>query len=511
MSRNLGIAVLAAVLVFQTSQISFAQGSFDDLLSRVPGDANALIIVQVDKVRNSGFAKSAGGLKDDTRAALNGHAFSREHVARVVLASELDLASLLPVWEIALAATTKTPSASEIARIVGGRTELFGDIESVWLPVDAYLVLVEPRLVGIVSPADRQRVGRWARKAKAKPPVALSPYLRHAASYPEAVGTEIIMALDLQDAVSPSRLRENLRQSQVLADRRVDVDQLADLMASVQGITLGIRVMDRAVGKLRIDFARDPTAMADFAKPLILEKLADLGAAIDDFQDWTVEVKDNTIYFGGTLSVDGLRRILSIVEPPAPPLEAPETQPTARSPGEQLDPKAQPSLRHFQAVQSLVDDVRRLKGGSSGKTIGSMSDYAFWLEKYARKIDELPILNVDGDLLDYSAQVAGMFRAVAGNYRGAGIYAGTRSANLGVRPVGPYREGTYYRGYGYGGYRGGSYGGYAGHTRSPSARTNAKRMGTAAAAGNELQQMRSLEDATVKIRRLMTERYQIEF
>ena len=503
MSRKLAIGLFAAVLVLGASQIGLAQGSFDDLLSRVPGDANTLIMVQVDKVRNSGFAKSAGGVKEDTRAALHGHAFSREHVARVVLASELDLASLRPVWEIGLAATTKAPSASEIARIVGGRTERFGEIESVWLPVNAYLVLVEPRLVGIVSPADRQRVARWARKAKAKPPVALSPYLRHAASYPEAVGTEIIMALDLQDAVSPSRLRENLRQSQVLADRKVDADQLADLLASVQGITLGIRVLDRAVGKLRIDFGRDPAAMADFAKPLILEKLADLGAAIDDFQEWTVEVKDNTVYFGGTLSVDGLRRVLSIVEPPSPPLEAPETQPTARSPGEQLDPKALPSLRHFQAVESLVDDVRRLKGGSSGKTIGSMSDYAFWVEKYARKIDELPILNVDGDLLDYSGAVASMFRAVAGNYRGAGIYAGTRSANPGVRPVGPYRGGTYDRGYGYGG--------YAGYTQGPSARTIAKRKGTASAAGNELQQMRSLEDATVKMRRLMTERYQIEF
>ena len=66
-----------------------------------------------------------------------------------------------------------------------------------------------------------------------------------------------------------------------------------------------------------VDFGRDTAILASFAKPLLLELLSQSGALIDDFETWQVGAKGKQVSFEGKLSNDGLRRLLSVVEPPA--------------------------------------------------------------------------------------------------------------------------------------------------------------------------------------------------
>ena len=491
MSRTKMTAGVGLWIVFQMTHLAFTEEvSFTDMLSRIPGNANALVMINADKIRNSPFARR------EVQPSVNRHMVLPSEVDRVVLAAKLDTGSLTPVWEVAVVSTTNEPSLSKIARTRGGKPESLGQTRSVWLPTNSYLVTLGPRLLGIQFPADRQHAAKWAEGARNRQGMTLSKYLQGASKYPEAVGTEIILALDLQYVVGASAVRENLNNSKVLAGKQVDLDRLSELLASIQGVTLGIRVVDRVVGKLRIDFGQDAGIMADFAKPLILEKLADLGATIDDFETWTGDVKGNTVYLGGTLSVDGLRRVLSVVDPPPTPVEESEPRQQVRSPSD-LDRKANPSQHHFNSVQTLLDDVRK-----SSKT-GSFStgQFGLWYDRYAKKIDQLPILDVDGDLLDYGADMANTLRGLSGEYRGVGTQAARYSNNS----PGGLRYGYTYGRYGYGNR-------YA-VTRAtgPSASSVAKRVGRANAAQTRSTEFQLMDEETAKMRRLMTERYGIEF
>jgi hypothetical protein len=424
-----------------------------------------------------------------------------------------------------------------LADHLGGQVDSLDGLPAVRLPVDAYLVMLTSKMAGVMAPADRQYAARWVRGVKSRTKVALSPYLQEMAAYPEEAGTDVLIALDLADVVSQSRVREKLSQMGTLKGKNVDLDQLSQLLAGLRGVSLAIQLKERAVGGFRVDFSQDASALADFAKPLILEVLAARGATIDELEQWKAEVTGNTVYLYGDMTVSGLRRVLSLIEPPLPPLQKrpatpppptiPAPTPPAPSPPKPVAPApvapapapaapdkghgdtytvAEASLKHFNAVKSLLDDVRNPRSG----TIKTTGQYAIWLDRYARKIDELPIMNVDSDLLDFSAQVAAALRSLGGNFRGVGITAGTRSADSTVVGVGPYHSGSHWGGNRWG-YGGGSWGGYSAYRAGLSERSIARKRGTAAAAATKSNLTQEISKATQQMRRLLTERYQIEF
>jgi hypothetical protein len=494
-------AFLAPLLCTKTSR---GQESFEELLRRVPGEANALIMVNAAKARTSEFIRREGRIIEEAEAGMDHHVFAASEVELLVRAANIDMGTLEPVWELSLATLNAEPKLAVIARVTGGRTDSLGGVPAVWLPIDGYLMQFGPRLVGMIYPGDRQNAARWAQDAQSSPQSRLSPYLAQAAKYPEAVGTELIMAMDLRYVVSPERVRENLAKSEVLKGKQADAFALSEVLASVQGVTLGVRVVDQIVGSLRIDFERDATALAPFAKELVLEKLGELGAMIDEMQAWEASVQGRTVFLKGGLTKSGLRRILSLVEPPAPPLSEPKS--ASESPS-QTDPKAQATLNHFQAVQSLVTDLKRPSGM---KTTGQ---YALWVDRYARKLDQLPILGVDKDMVEFTGWAASVLRSIASGYRRVGMEAGKYSNNPSVRAVEPYTGvtgGYYRRGYwgGSGGWRTGTQWNYA---PGPAPSVIANRIGRINAAASKMEVLEQLDNALSEMRRVMTERYQIEF
>ena len=502
MSRSKIVVIVGLWAVLLAGQVCFAQVSFTDMLKTVPHEANALVMIDADKIRSSPFAQA------QAKANVHQHMILPKEVDRVVLASNLDTANMKPISEVAIVSLKDKPSMAKIADTRGGKLENFGSEPAVLLPNNSYLVGLGSKLLGIQYPADRQHAARWARLARNSRGLQFGRYLQGASKYPEAVGTDIILALDLEHVVSMETVRQNLNNSEVLKGKEVSLDQLSLLLASIQGTTLGIRVTDRASGSLRIDFTQDPSIMADFAKPLILEKLGELGAAIDDLNAWTSRVEGKTVFLSGTFSVDGLRKVLSIVEPPPLPVQqgAPRRQVTSPS---ERDPMAYPSYDHYKEVEVLMTDLRK----SSNPALGSSGQCAIWYERYAKKIDQLPILNVDPDLLDLSAGIAVSLRGLSGSYR----KVGTDSAKYSANPS------SYWRG----GYTGnvGSYGGYgygrgfyrtpgsfvAAKQTGPSPRSLAKRKGRANVSETRSGKFQVMDEEMAKMRRHLTQKYGIEF
>jgi hypothetical protein len=503
---------LSWLFVYQASNVT-GEESWQPLLSRAPADANALVMVQLDKVRNSEFAKTAGWTAKDSLAGGVQVLLPRGEIQRCLFAAQLNLLDLSPTWEVGVLDTSSDPSLELFAQGIHGPRETLGTVSAVRMPFDMYLVKLAPSLFGMMGPADRQKTARWGRQTSGNRPLD-SAYLMKMASFPETIGTEIMIGFDLADTIDLTAARKKMSESPTIREGNIDVDVAAQILTSIEGVALGVRVLDQASAKLRVDFGRDPTPLTKVLKPLLLERLAARGAMIEDFNQWVAEIQGNTAFLTGKLSPLGLSRVLSIVEPTLPDSAAPtSTTPAASTPSGNVaqttpqkttptldssptsarpQPRADVTRQHFLKVRTLVTEIRF---PSSDLKINSASGFGVWIDRQARRIDQLPMLDVDPDLLDWSQGVAKSLRVDAAKLRGASIRSSVYSSN-------PYA----YNASGYA-IQGGEYTGMS--YQSP--KQIQSRMETAAANLVHVDVMRMIDDEMASIRRLMTERFQVEF
>ena len=213
------------------------------------------------------------------------------------------------------------------------------------------------------------------------------------------------------------------------------------------------------------------------------------------------EFRRNTLFLSGTLTAKGLRRVLTLVDPPTPQTECFDESESASSP----EAKAQKTYEYFKALETLVNDV---KNPDPKRYVGT-GEIAIWMDRYARKIDNLPILEVDEQLVNFAATIAQALRDMGVQYRGVGIEASKMSNNPRVEWNYSGRGG-YYGGVGWGGYRGGAWEMATPEKQLP-ASTIAKRVGRANVSGNRSDLWRQIDNDMANARRELTKRYQIEF
>lgn len=500
-SRLFRFAALAAILLSVLA--NFAHAQFKDLARRVPDTANAIVIVNVDKVHQSPLAVREGWKDDHAKAFEAGLTVISPRASHFILASQIDFEFVHPLWEVFVADFDELRSMREIAEDHSGRVDTVQEAPVVVLPIDAYVVKLGPRTLGGITPGIRQNVARWVRECRSERSITLSPYLQEAVGYADEAGTEIIMALDLEDALLPDVVRERIKSSSTLAGSQVDVDRLTELICSVKGVMLGIRIGERFSGKIKVDFGLDASMMADYAKPMLLAVLADAGAKIDDFDYWEEDIDGKRISLEGYLSNSAFRRVLSLVDAPTTPLRTAQLGQTTEIATKE-EPKAQASLAYFKSVTSLLEDLRAEK--RDAKTIAQIG---LWLDNYARKIDRLPILYVDSELLDYGAYTSLQMRRAAGAVKAIGIRSAAQEASIYGTHQAYSRYGGYYGDYGYDWGSGGDM--YAEIKNVGAQRRAVRAQERATGASSAVAIMTGVEQATAQIRRRMTERYEIEF
>jgi hypothetical protein len=378
------------------------------------------------------------------------------------------------------------------------------------LPNDTYLVQLGPMTLGAMAPANRQTVVRWIRDIRKSTPPPLSPYLQRAAVYSDEAGSEIIMALDLEGVMSFERVGKYLKAHQKQLDawqgaagQALKMTDVASLLSHVEGVRIGVRVGETQSSVIAVDFQTDASAISSFAKPLLLQVLEDKGALIDDFQSWTAKTKGNEISLAGTLSAGGRRLLMSLIDSPVS--DESLTKATGVSPGELPAVDVKKSQEHFRAVVGMAGDLK-----NDMRNAKNLASTQLFFDKYAKRIERMPILGVDEELLNYSAFVANTLRRATGSVKTMGIQSGVRQAQITGADV--------YAGYyGYGGYRYGAYGPYGrrgqmAEVKAVGAERRVIRAEEKATMATDVQTLRQeLIAATTDIRRKMTTKYQIEF
>jgi hypothetical protein len=421
------ISIFAAVFC---CAVRAAQADDANLLSRIPPGANAVAIIDVDKILNSPM-----GIKEKWKDKLKNAYASKPLMVppsarRLVLAALIDPSTMQPAWEVSVMEMKTAPSMKSIAKAEGGFADTISEKQAVWSPINAYFIRLDTQLLGTVAPANRQFTARWARRGASQGD-NLSPYLQRATASIDD-NTSYLFAMDLEDATSLGKVRRRIDMGdfESVADKTENAAKIASVVASIKGISLRVSIGKEPVGSGIIEFGRPTAVLADFAKPLLLEVLGKFGASIDGLDTWKVTATGNNLTLSGKLPVEGLQQLLSIVDPPSPLPTADSDDETGTANSSNEAPKsdtavAAASQQYFAAIAKIIDNT-----GKKIRTSTSMTQGAKWVAGDARRIARLPIVNVDPDLVNWGTDVCARLNDLASAVGVGGLQARSRAVGI---------------------------------------------------------------------------------
>jgi len=406
MHRISRVCCLCLACVLHAVVGPYASAQLPQLVTRVPATANAIAIINAQAVRSDQSAASVIALP--------------EGIEWYLMAAEMDFEYMQPLWEVAVAYLPEGLVMKDVAARSGGRLDRLAGSQAVERPNDSYVVSFGPRVVGAMSPANRQNVIRWVRESKVRKAAQFSPFLAEAVQVAGDGANPLVIAFDLAGLLAPAEVSFALESSQALADAAVDVEQAAKIVAGVVGVRLEIELKDPPQARLWLEFEEDPSPLAEVAKPLLVEILTKRGARIESLPHWKVRSEQQAIVLEGQLSPGGLRRVHSLLSGPVGPWTKPANDyPSAEN------VVAEASRDYFQAVTGYLNDL--FVGDLQPQ---SMHQISVWVERYARKIQDLDATHVDPDVKSFAADVVMSLREIGSVVERSQLRSDLREATM---------------------------------------------------------------------------------
>jgi hypothetical protein len=489
MKPRCGYAIALAVLCGLLQTTRAEDNPYQEFLRRLPDTTNVLIVADVPAL------KKAIGVAPD-RSLIAGEVTTVPPLAeRFVLGSQIDLSERKHLWSIAMAQLAGKMTIQDVAKAENEEVDNFAGYSIVPTPRNAYFVEIEKNVLAVRTPADRQQLKQWLTHQKTNPVASLRPYLLKVGN-PER-GVLMVMAIDVSDSLDPRAIHRAIMNSDVMATRKQpDYKGVEYTICHADGMTLTLQPGKPLLGTLTVDFDADTQPIVYFAKRLILEVLQKTNLYVPDFDTWETINRSRSISLRGNLSVNALRKICALIKTPAPPPQAAEmTSYSSLNPEERA---VVSSKRYFKTVTGLLDDLKK------DKTRGT-KQLAGWYDKYADEIDKLPVLDVDPQLVDFSASIAQNFRAMASSLNGISLTSGYLQQTK--------VEGQTYMGTGYNSYYGGwndvmmGSRGVSNYHQVYMAQDALVRQG----AQGRVKLWEMIDNETANVRRQMTAKYKVEF
>ena len=154
----------SAVIVLMAT--GSATANYYELLRRVPDSANAIILIDVERMLMSPIA-----MKEKWRDKANTSERETLHFpinsVRYMLASKLNaVANFEDLWDVALIESIDPVSLPYLSKMEGGYLESLEGQQVAYSPRNAFFVSLTPKIVGVSFPANRQDLGRWSAVAQ---------------------------------------------------------------------------------------------------------------------------------------------------------------------------------------------------------------------------------------------------------------------------------------------------------------------------------------------------------
>lgn len=271
---------------------------------------------------------------------------------------------------------------------------------------ESFFVRLQPRLLGRLDGADSRTLSQWILGVDERPYGNLDPYVGRALA--DGARAEIVLAANLADRLPPGRVRGWLA-NQPPSDQPLDPEVLAGLFEALLGARVAVEVGQRAEATVVLDFAAQLPPEAQRLREPILRLI---GGFAPDMHQVRYAVDGEAIVVQAVVGERTLRRLLTLVD-------APDPLKRLRSPSETFSPTPPSGIgsRQYdaQAVSMLRDLFRRTQ------VVRRFHAAARDCEQVAGRIDELPTLGVDPELLDFGARTASRLRSMAAMLRGVPV------------------------------------------------------------------------------------------
>lgn len=484
---RISIIGLMIVAFSIATHISMAGAQLNQLAIRVPDAANALVVINAKAAYASQFAKAQGWNSGERHPHRDGMISLPAQVDKFLMAAEVDFEFMQPLWEVAVAHVRDMPAIEDIASRSGGKLDRIAGAEAVERPNDSVVVTLGPKVIGAFSPANRQQVNRWVRDSRRRKSAELSPYLADALLLAEQPSNHILLAFDLQGLLAPADVATRLANQDSQLAVNADLESVANVAASIVGASLAVQLRDPAHGRLELRFSEKAEVITSVAKPLLLAMLSERGAEITGLNDWVVSSEGKTITLSGSLTPSGLRRILSVLSSPVGPMAARITSATSAD-----EAVAKASQVYFQKVTGYLDDLF-----INGDQPASLYQAKLWIDRYARKIDDLDTYELDNEVVAFGQDVSALLYEIVNALDRSERRSDSREANL----------------YDSGRRRYGRYGAYGYFEKSYVARD--RELVQSDEANRGLQETKvivdELRDLSVRTRAAMTKKYDLPF
>jgi hypothetical protein len=390
-------------LLVLLSVVGLAQGQGGrQLADFLPRDANVVVGVNVPKLLTS-EAGQAQRLDAFLQMQVGeGRTTVSPTGEGVVMAANIDLASHQPTWQLFLWRNSQALSAKDLADKIKGQVDQVGEMDAV-TKGNFLLVRLMPDAWGVLSPANRQVTGRWLRDSVANsPPMPIAQKLRTVAQN----GAAIAIVIDLRDFFSAAQLSPRLSKSEsIVVDAGLSGDEAAAILASVQWATATVTASSTFQGEITLDFARTTEKLKPIAMKLLTTTMSNRGLTFDDMSQWTATAVDTRVVGRGPISPAGVRKLLTLLDPPRPPLNDQPKDAIAgagtnagTSAGGSADSIGARSAAYFKQVNLLLNDLQNLRNADADSGIA-------YITRYIGRIEALSMVNIDPMLLDWSANV----------------------------------------------------------------------------------------------------------
>lgn len=468
--------VALTVLGILNGEVRSQEPSLTDVLASCPNRPNAILYADITSLRTL----TPGSLF---------HSDLPESMGEVRIASELNLKTIEPSWEVGYVTLKGWKNAETLAKTANGYIDNVAGRTIIWTPRQSYLVPSANDVFGIVRPADRKMVSRWLSNEGANnAPTYLKKHAIQGSKY-----ISLLMAVDLQDAWSPIALAQKIENFDCL--KGMDIKSVASTLATVQGIRIivGRKSLNECI--ISLDFGTSPANLLPVAKNFFIEALRRNQSSLPEASQWTATMDGNTIAFRGSITVETLDHLVGIfsIQGQAAGMQAPGAESLKEFTNESS--VLETSKSYFAQTTNIINRVRDYSAKNTG-------DRARLNGLMARRIDDLPTLNVDPELVNFGVAVAQGLRGNMVALQQTNIKVGAIAAanNAGNPQVSVY------------GYNGGFYGGF-GYNYNYDPNSSSKYNAMAQAQGNysykEL--IAEIDSMEADIRRKMTEKYKVQF
>lgn len=469
------------------------------ILARVPEGANVLTVVDTKGLMKTQKANMEGWAQSRNLDYLSGKLAFPPSATFVVVAADYNPIEQRNDWQIGLFEFPGKVYEDQIAKREGSGVELIENLYVIPSRRNMYFVQFDRENYGIFAPANRAKMINWVQYAKSNTTNKVSDYLTNAVINGGSNG-QINIAIQLKNSLDRVEVTKRLQASKAVTDSGADRVKLADLIVGIQGLRLSINVTTGSVAQVSVDFKDNVEPFAKALPGLLIETLERNGFSMGDVSQLQTTTRGRTLTLRGPIDDDDVKRILHQVLP-----RTFEPAVTSNQTGEAA--MASTSQAYFRAVDNLLKDLRtrsdRLDRGRNWNTNAS------WYEYTAQKIDSLPVVNTDEQLLQYSADVAAQLRICGESLRGV---------NITNRVLDTYKRGGsgfgVDAGMGWGGWGGGvgvvGLGGF-GYSSNVQQVESSKAETAAAGAKDRNAIWVKIGDQTTAIRSEMAKKYRIEF